>query len=270
MEKLGTICKILISQHRLRLIKIYVFYRIQATPAYYQFARDCVTALLNGKFSQAKKIIFMLKRRSDLGAEKIISRKYKFLWLCNPKVASRSIIKTLREIDPDVEIMYDKDIRYIYAVYPEVKDYYSFAFIRHPVHRTYSFYTDKYIKVADEAYSYCIKPYYGVSKTTRFNEICLWLNTPYGSDVVADRHWMSQNIQIRLADGSLPDFIGCYERINADWKKICTHLGMPIHDLPWLNETSQLKTKADLNNQNKALLKTRYADDLNLWNSLRN
>ena len=108
MKKLGIICKILISQRQ--STKIYVLYRIHVIPAYYQFVKDCVTAFLNGKFPQAKKIMFMLKRRPDLGTEKIISRKYKFLWLCNPKVASMSIKKALREIDPDVEIIYGKNL----------------------------------------------------------------------------------------------------------------------------------------------------------------
>ena len=81
-------------------------------------------------------------RKPDIGAEKIISRKYRYLWICNPKVASRSIIAALRNVDTDAEIIDGKSVSEVYALYPELGDYHSFAFIRHPFERALSFYSE--------------------------------------------------------------------------------------------------------------------------------
>ena len=49
-------------------------------------------------------------RRTDLRAEKIVSRGYRYLWICNHKAASRSIIATLRAADPDAELIRNRTL----------------------------------------------------------------------------------------------------------------------------------------------------------------
>ena len=46
-------------------------------------------------FETARAIYRTAMRRTDLRAEKIVSNRYRFVWLCNPKVASRSMIDAL-------------------------------------------------------------------------------------------------------------------------------------------------------------------------------
>ena len=148
-----------------------------------------------------------------------------------------------------------------------MKDYYSFAFIRHPCRRVFSFWADKHVKLArcPEADRYFIKPYYGVRKSMAFAELCRWLNTPYGSDAFADRHWLSQHRQIRLPDGRLPDFIGRYERLDADWETVTARLGLPARALPRFNVRPEGMTAEEhLDGETTALLRRRYAGDFRL------
>lgn len=122
--------------------------------------------------------------------------------------------------------------------------------------------------------------YYGLKGTAGFEDVCRWLNTPYGSDAFADRHFLSQHMQIRLPGGRLPDFVGRFENIDADLARVAEHLGMPVPALPMLNTMSGWQTtrsvlkvararrEVQLAERNKALLRTRYAHDLELWESL--
>ncbi len=234
------------------------------------------------------------------------------------KVASRSIMAALRNADPDAEIIHGMTIQDVYVMRPEVKDYYSFAFIRHPFHRTLSWYREVFFsqKVYAETYHLyrkkrdrtffdpvagrsvslrsplseladpsrkekkrlrLFKAFYGLQEATSFDDVCRWLNTPYGSDAFADRHFLSQHVQIRLEDGRLPDFVGRFENLEADLNRVAAHLGMPAPALPMLNTRAGWQTTPDalradrsaakvpLTERNKALLKQRYADDFKLF-----
>ena len=206
-------------------------------------------------------------RRPDLRAEKMVSRRYGFLWICNPKVASRSIITALRAVDPDAELIRGRTLDEILAARPEITDYTSFAFLRHPCHRTYSFYADKHVLALRDrdAYGWFIAPYYGAGTGMSFGELCRWLNTPCGSDAFADRHWLSQHRQLRFADGRLPDFVGSYERLDADWRTITERLRMPFRELPRLNARPEgVIPTAHPDENTVALLGRRYADDFRI------
>ncbi len=244
-------------------------------------ARDLLDALSDGEFEQALSIATTAKRTPDLGAEKIVSRKYGYVWLCIPKVASRSIRTLLCEIDPDAEVIRQKSIFDVYAMHPEARGYYSFAFVRNPYRRAFSFYADKYLQPRDDKRQHFIDPYHGASPTFSFDDLCRWLTTPYGSDAFADRHWLCQSRQVVLDDGRLPDFVGRYENLDADFRTVCNRLGMPARELPRLNTMAgwqptgeELQSVArlpdeSLNERNKALLRERYAEDFALMNRLR-
>lgn len=106
---------------------------------------------------------------------------------------------------------------------------------------------------------------YGLRKGMTFSEFCRWLNTPYGSDVFADRHWLSRHLQIRVAGGRLPDFVGSYEHLDADWRMVTERLGMPFRELPRLNaRPAGMLIEEYLDDDTVALLKRRYADDFRL------
>ena len=131
-------------------------------------------------------------------AEKIVSHRYRFVWLANPKVASRSLTRTLREADPDAVLVREGTLADVYAGFPEARGYFSFAFVRHPVKRALSCHADK---VAGGAH---VVPdaFHGLCAGMPLDAWCAWLGTPWGADVFADRHWLSQDALLREAPGA--------------------------------------------------------------------
>ena len=283
-------------------------------------ARSVAGALMHGAFADAQRMVHTIRQRPDLGSEKVISRKYRFLFICTPKVASRSLIASLRNADPEAEVVYHTPIGDVLAAYPEVEGYYSFAFIRHPFTRalswywdmafardvfarTYHLYRDKgdrafYDPVAGRCVSFrtplrelaapsrkeagarrLFDRFYGLAEAAGFDGVCRWLNTPYGSDAFANRHFLSQHLQIRVGGGRLPDFIGSLENIDADLGLVAERLCLPSPALPMLNtmagwqatpdvlKAARSNAEAHLTERNKALLRARYASDLELWAS---
>ena len=239
-------------------------------------ARDLQRAVSTLDLGSALKMSATARRRKDLRAEKIISRRYRYLWICNAKVASRSIIAALRKGDPEAERVQGATLEDVYASHPQAEDYYSFAFIRNPYHRTYSFFAEKHLASTERKTELFVEPYYGVSDGMTFDAICDWLNTPYGSDVFADRHWLSQTPQLLLPNGRMPDFVGRYENVANDLNVVAQRLGMPMFDLPHLNmsvgagramasmEIYHAQRESDLSSRNKRLIRQRYAADFEL------
>ena len=253
---------------------------VAPSPAHRAVARDLQDALSSGRLKRALRMAVTASRRPDLGAEKIVSRKYRYVWLCVPKVASRSIRNILCSIDPDADLIKGKSISKVHAEHPEARDYFSFAFVREPGRRVFSFYGDKYLQPTDFKRRIYVDRYHGTSPAFSFDDLCRWLNTPYGSDAFADRHWLSQSRQVTLDDGRLPDFVGRHENLNADFRAVCEWLGMPVRPLPTLNTLAGWDPTAEelrraaavpdthLNERNRTLLRERYAEDYALLNHL--
>ena len=205
-------------------------------------------------------------RRADLGAEKILSRRHRFLWLCVPKVASRSIIAALRAADPGARLIRRRSLDEILARHPEARGYFRFAFLRHPVERARSCHADKHALARTDAAArrWFVEPYHGLSLGMTFAEFCRWLDTPWGCDAFADRHWLSQHRQVRDGDGRLPDFLGRWETLDADWRAVCGRLGLPHRALPRLNVRPAGTGTEPPDNAATALLGGRYAADFRL------
>ncbi len=250
-------------------------------------AKEIAGAAARGRFAAAARMALTAARSPDLGAEKIISRKYRYVWLCVPKVASRSIMAALQGSAPDNEIFTGKSAVELFALRPEARDYYSFAFVRNPYTRALSFYSDlhfahrRYAEAAacrrkKEHAARFFKRFYGLAETGSFDDFCRWLSTPWASDAVADRHFLSQYLQIRLDGGRRPDFVGRFEHLDADFARVAGQLGLPVPALPLLHTMAGWRTtpaalqaaraamSPHLTERNKALLRTRYAHDFDL------
>ena len=205
--------------------------------------------------------------KPDLRAEKIVSQRYRFLWICNPKAASRSLIAALRAADPEAVLIRRRTLEQILARHPEAGAYFRFAFLRHPYHRTRAFHADKHALARRDrnAYRWFIEPWHGLHTGMCFAELCRWLDTPCGSDAFADRHWLSQSRQVAAADGRMPDFLGRYETLEADWRAVTERLRLPPVPLPHLNVgDAGLAGEAGLDGDIAALLRGRYAEDFAL------
>ena len=247
--------------------------RLAASPTaeHRQVAAMLCAAIEAGDHAAALALISTAGRRPDLGAEKIVSRRYRFVWIGNPKVASRSLIAALRSAAADAELIRGRSLDEVLEERPEARDYVRFAFVRHPAWRAYSFYADKHaLALTDrDACRWFIEPYYGLSTGMSFGALCRWLMTPCGSDLFADRHWLSQSRQLRGADGRLPDFLGRYERLDADWRIITERLRLPFRTLPRLNVRPDARpgcagSARPVDDAALALLRGRYADDFEL------
>lgn len=265
--------------------------QLAAILAHPPILKDTIRLSLLGRLDEARMCVVNALRRPNFGAEKIVSRKYRYLWLCNPKVASRSLIAALRSADPDAELVEDKSISDVGAMYPEVRDYYSFAFIRHPFDRALSLYAEmRFFRERfdgvnrlrkEERQRFYNDHFYGLGDLDSFDDYCRWLNTPYGADAFAHAHYLSQRPQILLEGGRLPDFVGRLENIGEDLKRVAMRLGMPAPELPMLNTMAGWRPSSSeavcaarsemshlLTERNRALLTTRYAADLELYRSV--
>ena len=246
---------------------------------------------LRGRREAAQDVLRLLTRGPDVRAEKIVSRRYRYVWLCVPKVASRSLIRGLRAVDPEAELVLQKTIAEVHEAHPEAREYYSFAFVRHPFRRALSFYSELFlftpqyyarspdapIHLKMEKLRRFAADFPGLAETKSFEDYCRWLRTPYGRDTFGERHFLSQHLQIRMEDGQLPDFVGRHETLDEDLAKVSATLGMPVPSLPLLNTMSEWEGRPDklraaraerealLTRRCKALLRSRYRDDLRLF-----
>ena len=204
-------------------------------------ARDIGRALLRGEFARAGGMALNVSRSSKVRSPVLISRRFRWLWLVNHKVASRSIRDALNRTDPDAVTFTHKTVAEVYAAHPEVEDYYSFAFVRHPFERALSFYAHLFLPLrgySDRQLFFEMKMrrevfrhFHLLAEVRSFEDYCEWLNTPWGSDRFADRHFRSQHVNIRLPDGRLPDFIGRLESLDEDFGRIAADTGMSKPEL---------------------------------------
>ena len=251
--------------------------RVAPSRAHRLLATSLHRALRSGDTGSAFSIVRNALRRMDLRAEKVVSHRFGFVWICVPKVASRSLIAALCEVDPAAELMEERTLAELYAAQRRTRGYRTVAFVRCPYTRTHSFHVNKVLRLHGIEERSVIADYHKISVHSSFGEVCAWLNTPYGADALADRHWLSQHRQILLPNGRLPDFVGRYERLAEDLGDVAARLGMPGPRLPVLNtntgwhpnrelaETERQRRMADLSVRNRTLLRERYAADFRLF-----
>ena len=250
-------------------------------------AKDLALAVGRGRLATAFRIARTARNPMDLHAQKIISRRYGYVWLSVPKVASTSLTSALRAVTPDAEVLYGLSAAQLFARWPETRHYYRFAVVRHPFTRALSFHTELHrfathyrgnhkFRNKQMRISRLFARFHGLAGTVDFDDYCRWLLTPYASDAVADRHFSSQHMQIDAEDGRPLDFIGRFEHLEADFSQVLERLGLPKAALPQLNtmagwqsspaavDAARSISTRQLTAANKALLAARYAEDLNL------
>ena len=213
--------------------------------------------------------------KPDRGNEKVVSRKYRFVCICIPKVASHSLMAALSNVDADIEI-FDLSIDELFAARPETARYFVFSFVRHPFTRALSLYQELFLardvyaadyhahqdqtqprffdpaagqsfrlrrpaavaarpERKDEKRRRMTHAYYGLGETRSFDDYCAWLNTFFAADAFADRHFLSQHAHTRTGGDRPPDFLGRIEHLDADLGALAERLGMPKPVMPTLN-----------------------------------
>ncbi len=238
-------------------------------PEHREIAAALGRALAAGDATAALALASTAGCRADRRAEKVVSRRYRFLWICTPKVASRSLIRALLCADPEAKLIRGRTLDELLDRRPALGSYFSFAFVRHPVSRARSFHADKHGRAAHDRRTrrWFLDPWHGLHAGMSFEEFCRWLATPAGSDAFADRHWLSQHAQIRTEGGRPPDFVGRWETLDDDWRTVAGHVGMPWRALPRLNARTggSPGARGPERPEALALLRRRYAEDFRLW-----
>ena len=259
-------------------------------------AGHIAAAMCRGRWRDARHMAHTATRPPDF-AEKIVSHRYRCLWLCNPKVASRSIKYALLDADPNAVLIRDKSVSEVLSMLPEARRYASFAFIRSPLERALSFFAElnaplERARQASEATpghgvpsqhdlqqrkrAQLLARYYGLAEASDVNAFCEWLATPFAADACAERHVRSQHLSIRTEDGRMADFVGRLETAEDDWQRIAAQLGMDAPPLPMLNtmagwtappaEVAAARTALAkrMTPRSAMILKDRYAEDFAL------
>ena len=200
---------------------------------------------------------------------KIISHKYKFIYLVNPKVASRSIIHSLKIIDPNLVFdNYSYDYRYLIEKHQIDHTYYIFSFARHPIGRTLSLYMEKLNNKKSNSHinkwrDNIFATSFGLNHVVSLLEFVEWLNTPFGSDDFAEQHYMSQYLIINFMNNRI-NYVGRFENLDIDFQTLCDILNIPHYPLKEMNHS-------DNNNNNNIdkyiseLIYKRYTKDFELY-----
>lgn len=193
----------------------------------------------------------------------------------------------LLEADPDALVVHGRSLAEVRAAHSEAAGYFSFAFVRHPFGRALSFHHELHFAhrlrhgeqrdAKERKRLELFARFPGLERTRAFDAFCRWLNTRYASDEFADRHFLSQHLQIRLDDGRLPDFVGRLENAETDWNTVAGRIGMPRGRLPMLNtmagwraapatvEDARAAAADSVTPAAGELLRARYAEDFGLF-----
>lgn len=215
---------------------------------------------------------FILRRytRPDLESEKIVLRNEKILFVGVPKVATRSLISALMQGNglsgrPEVR---EVDLASLLRDDPELAGFFKFTFVRNPWSRITSCYRDKVMSADAIKRARHLNYRPGLEPGMPFDAFAEWLNSPEGSDDVADRHWMSQ---YRILFKDRPDlieydFIGRFENLAEDYREIARRTGIALPELPHkLKTQSQDQYKKAYTDRTIELIAQRYARDIELF-----
>ena len=219
---------------------------------------------------------------ADPMCEKVISDKYRFLWVGIPKVATRSILTALyREPSADLAAReVNEELWKLLKQNEAYQAYFKFAFVRNPWARIVSSYLNKLWRYREDTQRQIIKRYSGLRFRMPFEEFVRFLmENPNGRDEGANRHWMSQHIFVTDKNGELlVDFIGKMENLKEDFATACRRIGLPEIRLPWLNSREGWKVDKQVLDQKdpfyyrhyftaetRELVRKRYRTDIEMF-----
>ncbi len=142
---------------------------------------------------------------------KVVLLDRKMIWMWVPKVAGSSTSKALLSTYGERAIACHIPLDLIWRLNPEYRSFEVVGFKRNPYTRTVSCWASKLTTPQAIHAPYLRKVRYaGLRHGMPFGEFAAWLNTPAGSDEVADQHWISQHLLLQRADRLLP-----YEELSG-------------------------------------------------------
>lgn len=147
-----------------------------------------------------------------------VSDQYRAVWVHNPKTGGTSIADAADWIHESGHVS-ARDIR-------APRDYFWFGFVRHPADRLYSTY---------HAAIQHRRKWDHVEQAGTFDRFVLEVlpDTVERMPHTRPQTWFLCD----PAGNLLMDYVGRYERLEADWRAICEHLNAPSGELRQLNAT---------------------------------
>ncbi len=192
--------------------------------------------LLLSAFHVARQVIAPSSNTAvpDLSSAKIISHRYRFVYIAIPKVATstfRHILLSKKQTDIGATVLY-MDTPTLLRQLPETNKYCKFSFVRNPWSRVVSCYRNKIQEVRVIGHLSIMSRFKGLRPGMDFEEFVEWLASREGSDEKADRHWVSQHRILAGANGELAcDYVGKHESLQDDFDHICRILSLPQNPL---------------------------------------
>lgn len=212
----------------------------------YAFLRDLVFSLIRKKSDKQSHIKYIL-----------VNNKRKSIYYGIPKVASTSLqnilyMKGFKRIDLNQGEGYKE------------RNCFKFALVRNPYDKLVSCYENKIKKPYD--LWVVATNYKKIYEDMPFKEFVKAISSI--PDNEADRHFKSQCFFLMSKQGKLiPDFIGKFENLEEDYKKICKKIGIKNPPkLPHKRKSIRKKTYKDYyDEETKKLIYERYKKDFQFF-----
>ena len=183
----------------------------------------------------------------------IICDELKAIYAGNPKVASSSVRSFFQALPFHHQLEIKQSYSETLQTKPELRDYYKFAFVRDPWSRVFSCWNDKVSHNKKFADIFILTRYRGLYPGMPFAEFVHWLASDEGSDLYADRHWISQYQILENESGQVKfDSLGSLSSVSKDFAKVQKELSIEAFSLPRVNQ----QLEADV------LYLSAYTDDL--------
>lgn len=156
-----------------------------------------------------------------------ISHEHRLVWFRVAKVGTRAILAHLERAGVTLDVGHAMQIRYPVVAF---EDYYKFAFVRHPLDRLVSAWSDKVV-----AHNYFGFDPDVLARMQRLEAFVEWVGTNDLTDLTTcDQHLA---LQTRAIDLTQVDHLGRMESFTADFAVVCRRLGLPEREVERRNAT---------------------------------
>tara|TARA_B110000858_G_scaffold143944_1_gene163463 strand:+ start:291 stop:887 length:597 start_codon:yes stop_codon:yes gene_type:complete len=191
----------------------------------------------------------------------IISPKYKFAFILNPKSGCTSIYNKLKNIEDDEKIFGDlvpndtKDLlrskhtscSELQKHHPQFDEYYKFAFVRNPWARVLSW------------YFFCKRSPL-VERNTRNLSFEEFITIGDIKNI-----WANENFQHQYKFTKGCDFIGKTENLQSDFNTVCDKIGIPHIKLGYANKTKHRHYTEYYNWKTREIVANEFSDDIDYF-----
>lgn len=213
----------------------------------------------------------------NISGDSFYSPEAGVLYLCVPKVASRSILQICESSFADGRVLKEQKVDYHRLFQSLSKTVFSFSFVRDPIERVLSFYYDKCVNFDGSPGKVAMfARYKNLEPTIELNNFIKWLNSDEGQDYNADHHFCSQYLFIYSRDWKkCVNYVGNFKTLPDDLSSIWTRLGRVLPTLPHLNSNADSSIRkmiipscnyaSELSSAQIRALRKRYEADYDLF-----